>query len=160
MPLRLVPLRRPDHVGSTFLVLAGVVTNVSLWLPWLRGGDVIGLSLVGQGFDVLGSGPRELARSDLWQPFVVVLSGGLLLLLGLSLLVPARAHRLVGVLALFVALAAGWAVVALLEDGDWRADRFALGMWFAVAVPAFGLLGAFKAMLTPPRVAVAPPPPS
>jgi hypothetical protein len=81
--------------------------------------------------------------------------GGLLLLLGLLLLVPARAHRTVGVLALLVAVAAAAAVLVVLADGGWRLDRFGAGTRCAVAVAALGLLGALKAMLTPPRVTLA-----
>jgi hypothetical protein len=35
-------------------------------------------------------------------------------------------------------------------------DRFGPGMWCAVAVPVLGLLGALKAMLTVPLVALDP----
>ena len=75
-------------------------------------------------------GPRlggAWALGSIWQPFVVVLCGGLLVLLGFLLLVPARAHRLVGVLALLVSLAAAAAVVLLLVDGGWGADQFRPG---------------------------------
>ena len=86
----------------------------------------------------------------------MVLCGGLLVLLGFLLLVPARAHRLVGVLALLVSLAAAAAVVLLLADGGWGADQFGPGLWCAVAVPVLGALGSLKAMLTAPLLTVAP----
>jgi hypothetical protein len=152
---RLVVLRRPDRLGCALLVLAGVATNVSLWLPWLPGRDAIGLSLVGQGVDALGSGD-DLWTGAVWQPLAVVLGGGLLLVLGMLLLIPGHAHRFVGVLALLVAMATGAVVLELLVDAGWRADRLALGAWFAVAVPVLGLLGSLKAMLTAPHVTVAP----
>ena len=91
-----------------------------------------------------------------WQPSVVVLCGGLLVLLGLLLLVPARAHRFVGLLGLIVALAAATAVVLLIVESGLADDRFGPGMWCAVAVPVLGVLGALKAMLTAPRVTLGP----
>jgi hypothetical protein len=155
-PLDLVAQRRPDRIGCVLLVLAGVAANISLSLAWLRGTGTSGLSLVSHGIDQLGDGVDALVRSSLWQPLVVVVGGGLLVLLGVALLVPARAHRLVGVLALVVALAAAAAVLVLLGSADWRLDSFGVGTWFAAAVPVLGLLGALKAMLTPPYVVFAP----
>jgi hypothetical protein len=73
---------------------------------------------------------------------------------GLSLV--QRGHRLLGVLALLVALAAAAAVVSLLADAGWVVDAFGPGMWCAVAVPVLGVLGALKAMLTPPLVSLEP----
>jgi hypothetical protein len=152
----LVVLRRPDWLGCLFLVLAGVAANVSLSLPWMAGAGTNGLSLVRRGADVLGVGVGELARSGFWQPLAVVVAGGLFVLLGLLVLIPARAHRLLGVAALIVALAAAAAVIVLFADAEWRVDRFGPGMWFAVAVPVLGVLGALKAMLTAPRVTLGP----
>jgi hypothetical protein len=93
----------------------------------------------------------------LWQPPVVVLCGGLLVLLGFLLLVPAHAHRAVGVLALVVALAAAAAVVLLIAGTDLADQRFGPGLWCAAAVPVLGVLGALKAMLTAPLVSLRPP---
>lgn len=152
LPVDLVVVRHPDRVGCALLVLAGVAANVSLSLSWLAGEGASGLSLVSQGVDLLGAGVDILVRSGFWPPLVVVFGGGLLVLLGLMLLVPAHMHRAVGVLALLVSLATAAAVVVLLADSGWRADRFSLGAWFASAVPVLGLLGALKAMLTPPHV--------
>jgi hypothetical protein len=151
----LVVHRRADRFGAAGLVLAGVAANVSLSLSWSPGDGPSGLSLVQQGVDVLRSGTGE-AFSGLWQPLVVVASGGLLVVLGIPLLIPARAHRLVGVLALVVSLAAATAVVLLMVDGGWGPDQFGPGMWCAVAVPVLGALGAMKAMLTAPLYTVAP----
>jgi hypothetical protein len=148
----LVVLRRPDRFGGGALVLAGVAANVSLVLSWSAGEGPTGLTLVQRSVEGLGPGVAEWTRNGAWQPFVIVLSGGLLVLLGLLLLLPARAHRLVGLLALVVALTAAAAVVLLLVDTGWTLDRFGAGMWCAVAVPVFGLLGALKAMLTAPLV--------
>lgn len=153
----LLVLRRPDRVGAAVLVLGGVAANVSLFLPWTPGESSYGLALVQQGVDVLGGGIGELVSSGLWQPFAVVLAGGLFVVLGLLMLVPAHSHRLLGVVALFVALAAAAAVVVLLSQAGWRVERTEIGTWFAVAVPGLGLLGALKAMLTPPHVALAHP---
>jgi hypothetical protein len=154
--LGLVALRRADRIGAGALVLAGVAANVSLSLSWSPGEGPTGLSLVQRGVEGLGFGAGEWALRGVWQPFVVVLCGGLLVLLGFLLLVPARAHRLVGVLALVVSLAAAAAVVLLMVDGGWGADGFGPGLWCAVAVPILGALGSLKAMLTAPLVTVAP----
>ena len=148
----LVVLRRADRIGGSALVLAGVAANVSLFLSWSPGGEPDGLSLVEDGARVLVEGVPPAVPLSVWQPFVVVLSGGILVLLGLLLLVPARAHRLVGMLALLASLAAAAAVVVLVAGLGWRPDRFGPGMWCAVAVPVLGLLGSLKAMLTLPLV--------
>jgi hypothetical protein len=148
----LVVLRRADRVGGGALVLAGAAANVSLSLSWSPGEGPTGLSLVQSGVETLRFG--EWALTSLWQPFVVVAGGGLLVLLGILLLVPAHAHRLVGVLALAVSLAAAVAVALLINDVGWDVDRLGPGMWCAVAVPVLGVVGALKAMLTPPLVAL------
>jgi hypothetical protein len=152
----LAVLRRTEAVGAGALVLAGVAANVSLLLSWSPGEGRTGLSLVQRGGEALDDGIEASARSGVWEPLVVVLCGGLLVLLGFLLLVPARAHRALGVLALVVSLAAAAAVIVLVSDVGWQVDRFGPGMWCAVAVPALGLLGALKAMLTAPRVTLAP----
>ena len=150
----LAVVRRADRFGAGALVLAGVAANVSLSLSWAPGESPTGLSLVQRGVEELGGGGWAL--SGLWQPFAVVLSGGLLVLLGFLLLVPARSHRFVGVLALLVSLAAAAALVLLMADGGWGADQFGPGMWCAVAVPVLGAIGALKAMLTAPLVVLDP----
>jgi hypothetical protein len=154
--LGLVVVRRVDHLGGAALVLAGVPANVSLLVPWWPDSGPTGLSLVQSGVDGIGIGPDRWALIGLWQPFVVVVSGGLLVLLGLLLLVPARAHRLVGVLALVVTLVAATAVGLLVAEIGGGPDRFGPGMWCAVAVPVLGAVGSLKAMLTPPQVALGP----
>jgi hypothetical protein len=155
-PAELVVVKRADGFGGAALVLAGVAANISLSLSWSPGEGAPGLSLVQRGVEGLGAGLAEWARSGAWQPLVVVVSGGLLVLLGMLLLVPARAHRFVGVLALIVALAAAAAVILLLADIGWVVDRIGPGMWCAVAVPVLGVLGALKAMLTAPLVTLDP----
>jgi hypothetical protein len=47
------------------------------------------------------------------------------------------------------------AVVSFLVDADWSPARLDAGLWTGAAVAGFGLLGAFKAMLTGPRVTAA-----
>jgi hypothetical protein len=156
LPVDLVVVRHPDRVACALLILAGVAANVSLSLAWLSSGDVSGLSLVSRGIDLLGDDVGALFRTGLWQPVTVVLGGGLLVLLGIALLVPARAHRLLGVLALLVSLVTAAAVLVLFADADWRMERFGVGTWFAVAVPVLGVLGALKSMLTTPDVTLVP----
>jgi len=152
----LVVVRRADRFGACALVLAGVAANVSLSLSWAPGQGPTGLSLVERGVEGFGLGSGDWTLGAVWEPFAVVLGGGLLVLLGFLLLVPARAHRLLGVLALVVSLAAAAALVLLMADGGWGADQFGPGMWCAVAVPVLGVLGALKAMLTAPQVTLAP----
>ena len=154
-PVDLVVIRHPDRVACALLILAGVAANVSLSLAWLSGSGTIGLTLVSRGFDLLGDGVGALLRTGLWQPVIVVVGGGLLVLLGVALLVPTRAHRVVGVLALLVSLATAAAVLVLFVEADWRFELFGVGTWFAVAVPVLGILGALKAMLTVPDVTLA-----
>ena len=153
----IVVLRRADRFGCAVLVLAGAAANVSLSLPWLPDDETTGLSLVWLGVDLLADGSGDLVATGLWQPLTVVLGGLLLVVLGLLVLIPARSHRVLGVLALLVALATAAAVLVLLTRAEWQADRFSVGMWFAVAVPVLGVLGALKAMLTPPHVTIGPP---
>jgi hypothetical protein len=149
----LVIVRRADPLAATPLVLAGVAATVSLLLPWSSGDGPTGLSLVDRGARDLGSGA---AGDALWQPFAVVLCGGILVVLGFLMMVPARAHRAIGVLALAVALGAAASVAVLVVDTDLATERFGPGLWCAAAVPVLGLLGALKAMLTAPRVLLAP----
>jgi len=152
----LTVLKRPEAFGAGALVLAGIAANVSLSLSWSPGEGPTGLSLVQRGGEALDSGLTETVRGDVWAPLVVVLSGGILVLLGFLLLVPARAHRAIGLLALVVSLAATTAVLFVVSDVGWQVDRFGPGTWCAVAVPVLGLLGSLKAMLTAPRVTLDP----
>lgn len=154
--VELVVVRRADRFGAVALVLAGVAANVSLSLSWSPGEAPTGLALVQAGVELLRAGVGTPVPSGLWEPIVVVLGGGLLIVLGLLLLVPARAHRFLGVLALVVSLAAAVAVALLMADGGWGADQFGPGMWCAVAVPVLGALGSLKAMLTAPLVVLDP----
>ena len=84
-----------------------------------------------------------------------MLGGAALFGIGLLPLVPARAHRFLGLVALLVAAAVTAGVLVPLRDADWHFDRFAVGFWLAGAVAVLGLLGALKALLTgagpPPR---------
>jgi hypothetical protein len=154
--IQLAVLRRADRVGGLLLILAGVAAGVSLWLPWRRSEGATGLTLARRGVAVFGSGIDELGRSGLWQPLAVVLGGGMLLVLGVLLFLRARTHRVVGVLALFVAVAAAVGVSVPLADADWSPAPFRAGMWCAVAVAGLGILGALKAMLTGPLVRLRP----
>ena len=151
---RLMVLRRRDRVAGLALVWAGMAATASLGLHWLDRDGTTGLALVRQGVELALSGLGALVDSDLWPPTAVVACGALLLLLGGLMFVPAHAHRVLGVLALLVASAAAAALVVLLAEVGWRVDRLGLGTWFGVAVCALGLLGAFKAMLTAPRVSL------
>jgi hypothetical protein len=151
-PVQLVTLPRADPLAGLALVLAGTAAVVSLWLPWVRGATDNGLSLLLRGLRAAGSSTADVGRSGLWQPPAIVLGGVLLFLLGVLLFLPARTHRVAGVAALLIASAAAAGVLFQVARADWSSVRFGSGMWFAVAVPVLGLLGALKAMLTTPRV--------
>jgi hypothetical protein len=139
-----VALRRPDVAAALLLVLAGVAAGISLLLRWLSDRDDRGMRLVRRGFAEFG----DLGASGFWQPLAVVLGGAALFVLGLLMFVPARRHRFVGGVALAVtALAAAGVLVPLAQDG-WRFGGFAIGFWFALAVPVLGLLGSLKGLLT------------
>ena len=140
--------RRQDPVGSLLLLVSGIAAGISLVLRWLADDDVTGLSLVRNGFAELGRGIGGVLSTGYVQPLTVVLGGGVLFLLGLLLLVPARRHRAVGLLALVVALLVAVAVLVPLAIAGWDLGFFGVGFWFAMAVPVLGLLGGLKALLT------------
>jgi hypothetical protein len=142
-----VAFRGPESLGGLLLVLAGIAAAISLLLDWLNGRDVSGWSLVRQGLENLG----DAFGNGLWQPVTIVLGGGVLFLLGLLLWLPARTHRLLGVLGLLVSLAVTTAVLVPLMDESWDLDVFGIGFWFGCAVAVLGLLGSLKAILTGPK---------
>jgi hypothetical protein len=145
---RPVAVRGPASLAGLLLILAGIAAAVSLALRWLGSTTDIGLDLVRRGFDEFGGGFRTLVDSGFWQPLAVVLGGGVLLLLGVLMWLPARSHRLLGLLALLVSGLAIAAVVVPLVAEEWQPSAFGLGFWFACAVGVLGLLGALKALLT------------
>src|SRR5215203_752667 len=76
-----VALRGPESLGGLLLILAGIAAAVSLLLDWLADDDASGWSFVREGFDDLGS----VFDNGLWQPLAIVLGGGVLFLLGLTM---------------------------------------------------------------------------
>jgi uncharacterized membrane protein HdeD (DUF308 family) len=145
---RPVAVRGPASLAGLLLILAGIAAGVSLALRWLASTTDIGLDLVRRGFDELGGGFSDLLDTGFWQPLAVVLGGGVLLLLGILMWLPARSHRFLGLLALLVSGLAVAAVVVPLVAEEWQPSAFGLGFWFACAVGVLGLLGALKALLT------------
>jgi hypothetical protein len=147
-----VKIRRGDTFAGLLLILAGVAAGTSLLLSWLpqdasRGWDILRL-----GLDTISSkGWGELFTSGLWQPLAVMLGGGALFVLGLLLLLPARAHRVLGLLALLVSIAVAAGILVPLSDDNWHLRDFRIGFWFAMAVAVLGLLGSLKALLTGPK---------
>jgi hypothetical protein len=148
---RPVTVRRADTFASLLLILAGIAAAVSLLLRWLPGSDLTGWDLVRRGVEDAREGFGELIDTGFWQPLAVIGGGGVLFLLGLLVVLPAKTHRFLGVLALLVSLTAAAGVLVPLADAGWDAAEIDTGFWFAVAVPALGLLGALKAMFTGPK---------
>ena len=146
---RPVAVRGPDALGGLLLILAGIAAAISLLLDWLADDDVSGWGLVLRGFDDLGG----ILGNGMWQPLAIVLGGGVLLLLGFALWLPARAHRFLGALALLVTGVVVAALLVPLFAEDWNLGAFGIGFWFALAVGVFGLLGSLKAVLTRPKYA-------
>jgi len=136
-----VTVRRPDPLAALLLLLAGIAAGVSLLLDWVSGST--GWDLVEDGFADFDAGS--------WQPPVIVLAGGALLVLGLLMFLPGRSHKTLGVLALLATLPALVGVAVVLNLSDFDPDVFEAGFWVAAAVPVLGLLGSLKAMLTGPR---------
>ena len=145
------PARRQDPVASLVLLVAGIAAGLSLLLPWLADDDVTGLTLVRDGVTALGDGVGEVVGTGYVQPLTIVLGGGVLFLLGLLLLVPARRHRAVGLVALVVAVLVTVAVLVPLAIAGWDLGFFGIGFWFAMAIAVLGLLGAAKALLARAR---------
>jgi hypothetical protein len=144
---RPVAFRGPDSLGGLLLILAGIAAAISLPLSWLADPETSGLDLVKAGFEV----PQDIYDEGLWQPMVVIFGGGLLLILGILMWLPARTHRILGVLGLIVSVAAAVGILVPLADDGWDLGIYDLGFWFAMAVPVLGLLGSLKAMLTGPK---------
>jgi hypothetical protein len=139
-----VARRGPESLGGLLLILAGIAAAVSLVLEWLADGDDTGWDLVRAGFEDLG----DIVDNGLWQPLAIVVGGGVLLLLGILMWLPARSHRFLGLLGLVVSGLVVWAVVVPLADADWQLDFFGAGFWCAIAVAVLGILGSLKALLT------------
>ena len=146
---RPVAARRPDGLAGLVLILAGIVAAASLLVTWLPHSQATGWSLLRAAFRDLGG----VFDTGLWQPLAIIVGGGLLFLLGLVALVPARAHRTVGLLALLVTGAVGAGVLVPLVDANWHLNVFDLGFFLGIAVAVLGLIGSLKALLTGPRTA-------
>lgn len=142
-----VAVRRSDSVAAFLLLLSGIAAGVSLLLAWLPDGPT-GLDLLREGLTTLGRDWTEVFSGGLWQPLVVLFGGAVLFVLGLLLLIPAKAHRFLGVLALLVALAVVAAVLVPLAEATWDLSGFGIGFYAALVVAGLGLLGALKAALT------------
>jgi hypothetical protein len=142
-------LRSSDASAGALLMVAGAAGVLSLFLPWVHNGRELGLQLVQRG--LASGGMAALERSGLVLPNAVAFGGGVLFLLGLLAFWPARSHRLIGVLALFVALSVASGIVVRVADLGWDPLRTDPGILCAVVLAGAGTLGALKAMLTPPE---------
>lgn len=147
-----VAVRRSDSLAAFLLLLSGIAAGVSLLLPWTPDGPT-GLDLLRDGLDTLGQDWTQVFSDGLWQPLGVLFGGGVLVVLGLLLLVPAKAHRFLGVLALLVAFVVVAAVLVPLAEAGWDLAAFGPGFYAALAVAGLGLLGALKAALTGKKLA-------
>ena len=148
---RPVAVRGPDSLGGLLLILAGIAAAVSLALRWVAGNGDNGWRLLRRGLDEVGGGFSGLLDTGWWQPPAVVLGGGVLFVLGILLWLPARTHRLLGLLGLLVSGLAVAAVVVPLAAEGWQPSAFGIGFWFACAVGVLGVLGSLKALLTGKR---------
>jgi hypothetical protein len=146
-----VAVRRGDAFAALLLILAGIAAAVSLLLEWLRADDAKGWDILRDGFTALGDDVGSFFSDGFWQPLAIMLGGGVLFLLGLLVLVPAKAHRFLGLVALLVSGAVVAGVLIPLADADWHLGDFRVGFFFAMAVGALGLIGSLKALLTGPR---------
>lgn len=142
-------LRTVDASAGSLLMVAGAAGGMSLFLPWMQHGQELGLSLARRGVE--SAGIEELLRNGLALPLAVPMAGGVLFVLGLLAFRPARGHRLVGVVALLVALAVAAGIVVQVADLGWEPLRTDPGILCAVVLAGAGVLGALKAMLTPPE---------
>jgi hypothetical protein len=148
-----VKIRRADAFAALLLILAGIAAGVSLLLSWLPRDNAKGLDILKLGFTTIrDKGWGELFSSGMWQPLAVMLGGGVLFVFGLLLLVPARSHRFLGLLALLVSFAVAAGVLVPLADKSWKLGDFRVGFYFAIAVAVLGILGSLKALLTGPKV--------
>jgi hypothetical protein len=146
-----VAIRRGDAFAALLLILAGIAAGVSLLLQWLRGSDVKGWDILKDGFTALGDDVGSFFSDGFWEPLAIVLGGGVLFVIGLLLLIPAKAHRTLGLLALLVSCGVIAGVLVPLADGGWNLGDWRVGFYFAMAVAVLGLLGSLKALLTGPK---------
>jgi hypothetical protein len=147
-------LRTADPPAGALLMIGGAAGVLSLFLPWVEHGQQLGLTLVRSGLETADL--DALVRSGLLLPVGVVVAGGVFFLLGLLAFRPARGHRVVGVTALLIALAVAAGIVVRVADVGWDPLRTDPGVLCAVVLVGAGVLGALKAMLTPPEVTTDP----
>jgi hypothetical protein len=147
-------LRSADPSAGSLLLVAGAAGGMSLFLPWMQHGQALGLALVSRALE--SGGLDGLARSGLLLPVGTAVGGGVLFLLGLLAFRPARSHRVIGVAALLVSLGVAAGIVVRVADVGWDELRTDPGILCAVVLAGAGVLGALKAMLTPPEVTTDP----
>jgi hypothetical protein len=145
---RPVAVRRADVLAGLLLLLAAAAAAISLLFRWLADRDDTGIDLVRRGIDDARDGFGTVIDTGFWQPLTVVGGGALLLVLGLLMLLPAKRHRVLGLIALLVSAAVAAAVLVPLFRSGWDLSTFDIGFWLACAVAVLGLLGALKAVLT------------
>jgi hypothetical protein len=147
-----VAVRRGDPLAALLLLLAGIAAGVSLLLDWLPREDTRGWDVLKAAWDdVSDNGFGSLFDTGFWQPAAVFLGGAVLFVLGLLVLVPARAHRFLGLVGLLVSLAVAAGVLVPLSKNGWDLGEFRVGFYVAMGVAALGLLGSLKALLTGPK---------
>jgi len=140
-----VAVRRPDPLAGMMMVLAGVGIGVSLLLEWVQ--DVSGYDIFVPSLGRVGS----FFSDGVWQPLVIVIGAAVLLLIGLLAFIPGKSRRVLGLIALLIAVGIAAAVLTALIDVDFDLAAFELGFYVVIGAAVLGLLGALKAAVTPPK---------
>jgi len=140
-----VAVRRPDSLAGLLMILAGAAIGVSLLLEWFS--DLTGYDFFEVALDNAGS----FFTDGIWQPLVIVFGAALLLLIGLIAFIPGKSRRALGLIALLVAVGIVAAVLTVLVNVDFDFSGLQPGFYVVLAAAVLGLLGAFKAAVTPPK---------
>lgn len=140
-----VAVRRPDTLAGLLMVVAGVAIGVSLLLEWFL--DRIGYDF----FEFALKNADSFFSDGIWQPLVVVFGGAVLLLIGLISFIPGKSRRVLGLIALLVAVGIAAAALSVLINVDFDFTGIQPGFYVVLGASVLGLIGALKAAVTPPK---------
>lgn len=140
-----VAVRRADTLAGLLMVLAGAAIGVSLLLEWFL--DRTGYDF----FEVALDNADSFFSDGIWQPLVVVSGGAVLLLFGLIAFIPGKSRRMLGLIALLVAIGIAAAAMTVLINVDFDFDSIQPGFYVVLGAAVLGLFGALKAAVTPPK---------